>query len=170
MKRIFLTFAAMLLLSMGVFAQSTGDVNNDGKVDVADIVKIIDIIKNNGGGSGSVEKVYYWYVSQVDPRTVAEADAVITTNELGQGWRLIADPATYLFDGTTSDKAIWSNPLREAPWYIALPADKAVSMYDVVNAEIDWEHDFTITFKGITYNVWEFLPSFSFGGWKITKL
>ena len=47
MKRIF-TFAAMLLMSVCTFAQSgtplKGDVNGDGKVDVADIVAVIEII------------------------------------------------------------------------------------------------------------------------------
>lgn len=47
-KTIFM-LAAMLLMSMGAFAQSgnntpaKGDVNNDGTVDVADIVAVIDI-------------------------------------------------------------------------------------------------------------------------------
>jgi len=52
MKRIILTIAAMLLLCVGAFAQSStplkGDVNGDGKVDVADITAIIQIMKNGG--------------------------------------------------------------------------------------------------------------------------
>ena len=49
MKSIFLTFAAMLLVSVSAFAQSgetplKGDVNEDGVVDVADINAIISII------------------------------------------------------------------------------------------------------------------------------
>lgn len=50
-NKLFL-IAAMLLMSVGAFAQSgnsqKGDVNGDGKVDVADIVAIIEIIKNGG--------------------------------------------------------------------------------------------------------------------------
>ncbi len=51
MKTRILSFAAMLLMSVSMFAQSTvpGDVNNDGVVDVADIVKVIDIMQNGGG-------------------------------------------------------------------------------------------------------------------------
>ena len=47
MKRLFMTFAAMLLVSVSVFAQSgnneplKGDVNGDGVVDVADIAALI---------------------------------------------------------------------------------------------------------------------------------
>ena len=60
-----MTFAAMLLVSVGAFAQSSetplkGDVNEDGVVDVADINAIIAIMKN-GGGTGQ-EKYYYTYI------------------------------------------------------------------------------------------------------------
>lgn len=61
-KKLFL-MVAMLLMSVGAFAQNgnsqKGDVNGDGKVDVADIVAIIDIMKN-GGGSESDGKMYFY--------------------------------------------------------------------------------------------------------------
>lgn len=53
----------MMFVSMGAFAQNNepleGDVNNDGTVDVADIVGIIKIMKDGGGAVG--EKMCYWY-------------------------------------------------------------------------------------------------------------
>jgi len=51
MKKRILSFAAMLLMSVSMFAQSAvkGDVNNDGVVDVADVAAVIDIMKNGGG-------------------------------------------------------------------------------------------------------------------------
>jgi hypothetical protein len=62
MKKIFM-LAAMLLMSVGAFAQNNepleGDVNNDGTVDVADIVGILKIMKDGGGAVG--EKMCYWY-------------------------------------------------------------------------------------------------------------
>lgn len=67
-KTIFM-LAAMLLMSMGAFAQSgnntpaKGDVNNDGTVDVADIVAVIDIMKN-GGGTATVG---YFYLGTTEP-------------------------------------------------------------------------------------------------------
>ena len=61
--------AVMLLLSANVFAQSgsinpsKGDVNGDGTVDVADIVAVIDIMKN-GGGTATVG---YFYLGTTGP-------------------------------------------------------------------------------------------------------
>ena len=73
----------MLLMSVCSFAQNplSGDVNDDGKVNVADIVAVIknggvtvdveaiaailNIMKNAGGGVG--ETTYYWYVGQTQP-------------------------------------------------------------------------------------------------------
>ena len=63
-KKLFLLLAAVLLSSVSAFAQSgnneplKGDVNGDEVVDVADIVAIIDIIKN----PAQPQKTYYWYV------------------------------------------------------------------------------------------------------------
>ena len=57
--------AAMLLSCASAFAQSgnntpaKGDVNEDGTVDVADIVNVIKIMKEGGGAVG--EKMSYWY-------------------------------------------------------------------------------------------------------------
>lgn len=66
MKQKFLMLlAAVLLGSASAFAQSgnkeplKGDVNGDGKVDIADIVAIIDIMKN--GESESDGKMYFYY-------------------------------------------------------------------------------------------------------------
>ena len=74
MKRFLMTFAAMLLVNIGVFAQSgtlEGDVNNDGVVDVADIVKIIDIMQNT-----QPQTTYYWYVGTTKPTSLSEIETV----------------------------------------------------------------------------------------------
>ena len=67
--KTFFMLAAMLLISMGAFAQSNesleGDVNKDGKVNVADIVKVIDIMQNGGGIGGQTK--CYWYVGLTQP-------------------------------------------------------------------------------------------------------
>lgn len=65
MKRFLLTFAAMLLVSVGAFAQSStplkGDVNEDGVVDVGDITAVIGIIKN--------VQEHYFYLGTIKPTT-----------------------------------------------------------------------------------------------------
>lgn len=64
-KKILMLMAAMLLSCASAFAQSgnntpaKGDVNDDGTVDVADIVNVIKIMKDGGGAVG--EKMCYWY-------------------------------------------------------------------------------------------------------------
>lgn len=64
-KKLFLLLAAVLLSSVSAFAQSgnneplKGDVNEDGTVDVADLVDVIKILKDAGGAVG--EKMCYWY-------------------------------------------------------------------------------------------------------------
>ena len=62
-KKFLMLLAAMLLSCTSAFAQNgnntpvKGDVNEDGTVDVADIVAVIDIMKN-GGGTATVGYLY----------------------------------------------------------------------------------------------------------------
>lgn len=73
----FLLLAAVLLGSVSVNAQSEtplkGDVNGDGKVDVADIVAVIEIMKKNSSMSG--ETKYYWYIG-----TSTDENAITAAN------------------------------------------------------------------------------------------
>ena len=78
--RFFFLLAAMLLVSAGAFAQSgetplKGDVNEDGKVDVADINAVIAIMKNGGGTSEA--PTYYWYVGHVTNAQVESSHHLI---------------------------------------------------------------------------------------------
>lgn len=74
-KKLFL-MAAMLLMSMCSFAQNNtslkGDVNEDGTVDVADLVSIMKIMKDAGGAVG--EKMYYWYAGVNGGNAVTETN------------------------------------------------------------------------------------------------
>lgn len=74
-KKLFL-MAAMLLTSVCTFAQNNtslkGDVNEDGTVDVADLVSIMKIMKDAGGAVG--EKMYYWYAGVNGGNAVTEAN------------------------------------------------------------------------------------------------
>lgn len=74
-KKLFL-MAAMLLMSVCTFAQNNtslkGDVNEDGTVDVADLVSIMKIMKDAGGAVG--EKMYYWYAGVNGGNAVTETN------------------------------------------------------------------------------------------------
>lgn len=79
-KKLFL-MAAMLLASMCASAQSgnneplKGDVNGDGKVDVADITAIVKIIMENGGGTAHN---YTWYLGETEQESFTTADFNMT--------------------------------------------------------------------------------------------
>jgi len=100
-KTIFM-LAAMLLMSMGAFAQSNepleGDVNNDGKVDVADIVKIIDIMQNSE--TPVEETKYYWYFGTTklttDEEIKANGTGISSKDEIPNSLNLV-DPEETLF-------------------------------------------------------------------------
>lgn len=84
----FLLLAAVLLGSVNVKAQSEtplkGDVNGDGKVDVADIVAILEIMKSGGGTA--VETTYYWYIGTTNPSTIS---STLVTETDKEGWHII---------------------------------------------------------------------------------
>lgn len=90
MKRLFMTFAAMLLMSVGAFAQSISiskcDVNEDGVVNVADITAIIGTIKSiqRAFYLGTIEPTAENYKSLSTTRTSIE-DAVGTTISVDAG-------------------------------------------------------------------------------------
>ena len=78
--RFLMLLAALLLGTASAFAQSgnneplKGDVNGDGKVDVADITAVIKIMKD-GGGTSEETKCYY-YVGTEKPTSLSQASVV----------------------------------------------------------------------------------------------
>ena len=88
-QKIFMLLAAVLLSSANLFAQSNeplkGDVNEDGVVDVADVVAVIDIIAKSQNNS---ETTYYWYVGQTDPSTMSSIGTTVQSSTTA-GWHEI---------------------------------------------------------------------------------
>ena len=134
MKRIYLFVltALMMLMSTSAMAQSEtvkGDVNGDGVVDVADIAAVIKIMTNNG----DIQKKYYWYVGQENPANMTSISPIVDDNT-SPGWRLIGTTIpTYTFDNplyNASVNPIVSNPSKNDYWYIALPENSSLSVYD----------------------------------------
>lgn len=154
----FLLLAAVLLGSVSVKAQSEtplkGDVNGDGKVDVADIVAVIEIMKNN---DGTTETKYYWYVGQTDPSTMTEISPIVTDTS-SSGWRLIG---TTIPNYSSSNK-LWDGALNKITTgttkttnYVALP-NNTIFMYDSLGNISDalWIPAGTTEINGITYYIY----------------
>ncbi|MBR6894202.1 MAG: hypothetical protein IKN15_13380 [Bacteroidaceae bacterium] len=133
--RIMTMLAAMLLISTGAFAQSgetplKGDVNEDGKVDVADINAIIKIMKDAGGTSG--ETVYYYYAGWTLP-TISNVDTIINETYPTSS----SDNTQHPAGKKTTSKSSFNlasvnlyNSSAKTNYYVLVPTDQAI--YDTV--------------------------------------
>jgi hypothetical protein len=148
----YLLMAAMLLTSVCMFAQSNneplkGDVNEDGKVDVADIVAVVEIIQNGGGTSD--ETTYYWYAGQTAPTSMSSNPTVDDTNFTNNKWHTLGS-ATQI-DQTIKGGTAGTN------WKIAVPTSKGFTPYasDLTTPETSWDKITTITINNVSYDVWQ---------------
>lgn len=124
-KKLFL-MAAMLLTSVCTFAQNNtplkGDVNGDGKVDIADIVAILKIMKEAGGTAG--ETTYYWYVGATyptDPFNEAQNTGV-------NKWTKLTSIPTEIFVDSDNEIHIW---------YVAIPHEFGFQAWDSNGSAVD---------------------------------
>ena len=145
--------AAMLLTSMCAFAQSgnneplKGDVNGDGKVDVADITAIVKIIMENGGGTSEGTK-YYWYVGQTNPSTMTEISPIVTSYENGGGWYELGTTLP-----TSIDQLIKGGTAGNI-WYTAVPADSHLVPGSSADPDTSVNTGPTKVFNGVTYQIY----------------
>lgn len=166
----FLLLAAVLLGSVSVNAQSNkapkkaesetplkGDVNGDGKVDVADIVAIIQIMKNSGGTGG--ETTYYWYVGQDNPLSMSSITPLPSNAASeGAGWRTIGSQSD--LESISSSNKLWDGSRIETgdtkqTNYVALP-NSTLYMYDAAGniSTALWGNSIgTVVFNGVTYYI-----------------
>ena len=105
-KKLFLT-AAMLLMSVCSFAQNSntplkGDVNEDGKVDVADIAAVINIMKNGGG---TTDGKLYFYVGTEKPTSLSQA-TIVNSYPAEQTYTNNSGKKSHIFVLTNSDKTV----------------------------------------------------------------
>ena len=117
----FMLLAAMLLSSISAFAQSgnseplKGDLNGDGKVDMADVTVLIDIILGRSGTepvNPPEEPTYYWYVGPTTPTAVDTNDIKTSASEIG--WHLIEGTPTSIHVGELY------NPTK-VNWVVLIP-------------------------------------------------
>ena len=162
MKRFLMTFAAMLLVSVGAFAQSgtplKGDVNEDGVVDFADINAVIAIMKN-GGGTGEGTK-YYWYVGQTDPSTMSSISPIVN-DMTSPGWRLIGSSVpTYSASNKlwNADNIITTGSSLDKQ-YVAIPSASSACPRDGLGNDastVDMYNRLSdVTISGVSYKIYQ---------------
>ena len=168
--KLFIMLVAMLL-SAGAFAQSEntgtlkGDVNSDGKVDVADINEIIKIMKEAGGTAEP--NTYYWYVGQTDPSTMTSISPIVTDNS-SPGWRKTGNTLTASYNYDSTSNPISSNPSQNAVWYFALPENSGLGVFDAQNTNYAIGTPVSIvTIGGVKYIIWNTGASRNFDAYTI---
>lgn len=120
--------------------QLKGDVNEDGKVDVADIAAIIAIMKANGGVDE--EPALYWYVGQIMPSDPNNSNQNTGVNKWTQ------------LSSTPSQLAIESQP-SGGTWYVAIPHEYGFQAYDTTGTAPDTAayNKSQITINSISYDL-----------------
>jgi hypothetical protein len=107
-QKILMLLAAVLLSSVSAFAQNNstpllGDVNEDGVVDVADIVAILKIMKDAGGTAGETKN--YFYVGTIKPTSLSQA-SVVESYPAEQTYTNNSGAKSHIFVLTKSDKNV----------------------------------------------------------------
>ena len=137
-KRILL-MAAMLLMSVCSFAQDNntplvGDVNEDGKVDIADIVAILNIMKEAGGTAG--DSKYYFYVGTTKPTSLSQA-SVVESYPAEQTYTNNSGAKSHIFVLTNSDKnVIFIEPSENSPITQASVDTTTISGYKIFETAV----------------------------------
>ena len=137
-----LLMAAMLLMSVCLFAQSNnntplkGDVNGDGKVDYNDVLAVLKIMKEAGGTKEAT--TYYFYVGTTKPTSLSQASVV---------------------ESYPAEQTYTNNSGAKSRIYVLTNSDKNVTMIDPgLGGIIDQDDVDTTTIPGYkifsTYSRW----------------
>lgn len=128
MKTKFFFFLAMLLMSsVGAFAQSEsktplkGDVNEDGIVDAADVVEVVNIIMKKDVDPNK----YYWYIGVENSSSISN----VQTDNTVAGWHEIGSSLSN-FTLNTNNNPIHISDTR-TPYYVVIPND--LNIYDSID-------------------------------------
>ena len=143
MKTKFFFFLAMLLMSsVGAFAQSEtntplkGDLNEDGEVNAADVVVLVDIIMKKNVDPNK----YYWYIGTENPASISN---IQSDNTVG-GWHEIGSSVSgFVLDTNTNSIHISE---ERVPYYVIIP--NGLHIYDGLGTNIE-----ELAFDEVTCNI-----------------
>ena len=137
MKTKFFFFLAMLLMSsVGAFAQSEtntplkGDLNEDGEVNAADVVVLVDIIMKKNVDPNK----YYWYIGAENPTSISN----IQTDPTIGGWHEIGS-SVFGFRLDTDRKKITVSTTERVCYYVIIP--DALNIYDSCEDDASYAFD-----------------------------
>ena len=170
-KLIITLTALLMLVGIGAQAQTDnqtpssaestdleGDLNHDGKVDVADVTYLVNIILKNKPLEGC-----FWYLSnEALTEDNAPHDPAAQDAEDHKGWREL-DPNTTRLEVPYVEMEDRSN----VNWCIAVPA--ALGFNKIVNTgDMDVTNGFSysnVTVNNVEYDVWTIIVP----GWRISR-
>ena len=169
MKTKFFFFLTMLLMSsVGAFAQSEtntplkGDLNEDGKVDAADVVVLVDIIMKKGVDSNK----YYWYIGTENPASISN----IQSDNTKPGWHEIGTSLSGFVLNTDANSIQLSSDSRVI-YNVIIPNDLHIYAADgTTNVETTYFNSTTCNING--YKAFRDIPSeyYPDGEWEVTGI
>ena len=141
--KLIITLTALLML-VGISAQAQtdnqtpasaestdleGDLNHDGKVDVADVTYLVNLIMKNK--SEAKDGTYYWYIGVENPTTISD----IQSDNTKPGWHEIGSSLSGFELDTDANPIVLSTVLTNTyMYYVIIPNE--LNMYDADGASM----------------------------------
>ncbi len=158
-KRLILTLAAMLLMSLGAFAQSNnplkGDVNGDDVVDIGDVVAVLGIMKE---GEGIGERQYYFSIGTTPVTAsnfkIANNPTQVTTSSYENQYEYTPSEEEAFVYVLVADKwwvASFVDQTTGEPINYSEVSDGSISGYNVYKTNIEISEGILVNIEPIFY-------------------
>ena len=110
--------------------QLEGDLNHDGKVDVADVTYLVNLIMKNQ--SEAKDGTYYWYIGVENPTSISD----IQTDNTKPGWHEIgASLDGFVLDtNNESNEVILNTQPEYYNYYVVIP--NGLSIWDAIGTNL----------------------------------